>query len=420
MPAEISGADTAWILVSSALVMFMTPGLALFYGGLVRTKNVLATIMQSFVALGVISIIWAVVGYSLGFAEGNKLFGYFDFFGLQNVGAGPAVIAGTELSIPGTTYMVFQLMFAVITPALISGAFAERMKFSGYVMFISLWSIFVYAPIAHWVWGGGWLGLGDGNVQALDFAGGTVVHINAGIAALACILYMGKRKGYGKEAMHPHNVPMVITGAAILWFGWFGFNAGSALAANGLASAAFVNTQLGAAGALVGWLIAEWGRNKVPTTVGAATGAVAGLVAITPAAGFVEPWAAIVIGLIAGALCYAVVALKPKLGYDDSLDVVGVHFVGGLVGALLTGVFATESIGGFDGLLYGNAAQLGRQAIAVVATIVYSFVVTMVILKVVDVTTGLRVEEEEELTGLDVSQHAESAYTLIDVGTHKS
>ncbi|HEX9695697.1 MAG TPA: ammonium transporter [Actinomycetota bacterium] len=416
----MSGADTAWILVSSALVMFMTPGLALFYGGLVRTKNVLATIMQSFVALGVISIIWAVVGYSLGFAEGNKLFGYFDFFGLQNVGAGPAVIAGTELSIPGTTYMVFQLMFAVITPALISGAFAERMKFSGYVMFISLWSIFVYAPIAHWVWGGGWLGLGDGNVQALDFAGGTVVHINAGIAALACILYMGKRKGYGKEAMHPHNVPMVITGAAILWFGWFGFNAGSALAANGLASAAFVNTQLGAAGALVGWLIAEWGRNKVPTTVGAATGAVAGLVAITPAAGFVEPWAAIVIGLIAGALCYAVVALKPKLGYDDSLDVVGVHFVGGLVGALLTGVFATESIGGFDGLLYGNAAQLGRQAIAVVATIVYSFVVTMVILKVVDVTTGLRVEEEEELTGLDVSQHAESAYTLIDVGTHKS
>ena len=420
MPAEISGADTAWILVSSALVMFMTPGLALFYGGLVRSKNVLTTIMQSFVALGVISIIWAVVGYSLGFAEGNKLFGYFDFFGLQNVGAGPAVIAGTELSIPGTTYMVFQLMFAVITPALISGAFAERMKFSGYVMFISLWSIFVYAPIAHWVWGGGWLGLGDGNVQALDFAGGTVVHINAGIAALACILYMGKRKGYGKEAMHPHNVPMVITGAAILWFGWFGFNAGSALAANGLASAAFVNTQLGAAGALVGWLIAEWGRNKVPTTVGAATGAVAGLVAITPAAGFVEPWAAIVIGLIAGALCYAVVALKPKLGYDDSLDVVGVHFVGGLVGALLTGVFATESIGGFDGLLYGNAAQLGRQAIAVVATIVYSFVVTMVILKVVDVTTGLRVEEEEELTGLDVSQHAESAYTLIDVGTHKS
>ncbi|HVL90831.1 MAG TPA: ammonium transporter [Actinomycetota bacterium] len=416
----MNGADTAWILVSSALVMFMTPGLAFFYGGLVRSKNVLATIMQSFVALGVISIIWAVVGYSIGFADGNRFFGYLDFFGLSNVGADPAVIAGTELTIPGTTYMVFQLMFAVITPALISGAFAERMKFSGYLLFISLWSIFVYSPVAHWVWGGGWLGLGEGNVQALDFAGGTVVHINAGVAALACILYMGKRKGYGKEAMHPHNVPMVITGAAILWFGWFGFNAGSALAANGLASAAFVNTHLGAAGALVGWLIAEWGRNKVPTSIGAATGAVAGLVAITPAAGFVEPWAAIVIGLISGAVCYAFVALKPKIGYDDSLDVVGVHFVGGIIGALLTGVFASEGVGGFDGLLYGNAAQLGRQLIAVIATIVYSFIVTMVILKIVDATTGLRVKEDDERTGLDLSQHAESAYTLIDVGTHKS
>ncbi|MEX2557592.1 MAG: ammonium transporter [Actinomycetota bacterium] len=417
---EVSGADTAWILTSSALVMFMTPGLALFYGGLVRSKNVLATIMQSFFALGLVSVIWMVLGYSLGFGpDQGKLIGDLSFFGLKDVGAEPGPFAAT---IPHSAYMIFQMMFAVITPALITGAFAERMRFRGYVLFMALWSIVVYSPLAHWVWGGGWLGLGDGNVQALDFAGGTVVHINAGVAALACILYMGKRKGYGRQAMHPHNIPMVITGAAILWFGWFGFNAGSALSSGGLASSAFVNTHLGAAAALLGWIVFEWARNKVPTTVGAATGAVAGLVAITPAAGFVEPWAAVVIGFAAGAICYMAVSLKPKLGYDDSLDVVGVHMVGGIVGALLTGVFATATISGLDpsldGLAYGNGVtQLGRQALAVIVTLAFSFVMTLLICWIVDKTVGLRVDEDAELEGLDLSQHSEAGYTFVEVGT---
>ena len=417
---EVSGADTAWILTSSALVMFMTPGLALFYGGLVRSKNVLATIMQSFFALGLVSVIWMVLGYSLGFGpDHGKLIGDLSFFGLKDVGAEPGPFAAT---IPHSAYMIFQMMFAVITPALITGAFAERMRFRGYVLFMALWSIVVYSPLAHWVWGGGWLGLGDGNVKALDFAGGTVVHINAGVAALACILYMGKRKGYGKQAMHPHNIPMVITGAAILWFGWFGFNAGSALASGGLASSAFVNTHLGAAGALLGWIILEWARNKVPTTVGAATGAVAGLVAITPASGYVEPWAALVIGVAAGAICYIAVSLKPKIGYDDSLDVVGVHMVGGIVGALLTGVFATATISGLDpsldGLAYGNGVtQLGRQALAVLVTLGFSFVMTLIICWIVDKTVGLRVDEDAELEGLDLSQHSETGYTFVEVGT---
>ncbi|MGH2793130.1 MAG: ammonium transporter [Actinomycetota bacterium] len=414
-------ADTAWILACSALVMFMTPGLALFYGGLVRAKNVLATIMQSFFALGLISVVWMVVGYTLGFGpDKGSIIGGFDFLFLQDVGSeiGPF----DTLTIPHSTYMIFQMMFAVITPALITGAFAERMKFRGYVMYMALWSILCYSPVAHWVWGGGWLGLGEGNVQALDFAGGTVVHINAGVAALATILYMGKRQGYGKQAMHPHNIPMVITGAAILWFGWFGFNAGSALAANGLASSAFVATHLGAAAAILGWIIPEWIRNKAPTTLGAATGAVAGLVAITPASGFVEPWAAVIIGLVAGAVCYAAVSLKPKLGYDDSLDVVGVHMVGGIVGALLTGVFATATISGLDpsldGLAYGNGfVQLGRQAVAVLATLGFSFVMTLIICWIVDKTVGLRVDEDSEQQGLDLSQHSETGYTFVEVGS---
>jgi len=417
---EVNQADTAWILACSALVMFMTPGLALFYGGLVRAKNVLATIMQSFFALGLISIVWMVIGYTLGFGtDKGSIIGGLDFIFLRDVGAevGPF----DTLTIPHSTYMIFQMMFAVITPALITGAFAERMKFRGYVLYIALWSILCYSPVAHWVWGGGWLGLGEGNVQALDFAGGTVVHINAGVAALATILYMGKRKGYGKQAMHPHNIPMVITGAAILWFGWFGFNAGSALAAGSLASSAFVATHLGAAAAILGWIIPEWIRNKAPTTLGAATGAVAGLVAITPASGFVEPWAAVVIGLVAGAVCYAAVSLKPKLGYDDSLDVVGVHMVGGMVGALLTGVFATATISGLDpsldGLAYGNGfVQLGRQAVAVLATLGFSFVMTLIICWVVDKTVGLRVDEDAEDQGLDLSQHSETGYTFVDVG----
>jgi len=417
---EVNQADTAWILACAALVMFMTPGLALFYGGLVRSKNVLGTIMQSFFALGLVSIVWMVLGYSLGFGpDQGKFIGDLSFFGLKDVGPEPGPFAAT---IPHSTYMIFQMMFAVITPALITGAFAERMRFRGYVLFMALWSIVVYSPAAHWVWGGGWLGLGEGNVQALDFAGGTVVHINAGVAALACILYMGKRRGYGKQAMHPHNVPMVITGAAILWFGWFGFNAGSALASGGLASSAFVNTHLGAAAALLGWIILEWARNKVPTTVGAATGAVAGLVAITPASGFVEPWAAVVIGLAAGAICYIAVSLKPKLGYDDSLDVVGVHMIGGIIGALLTGVFATATISGLDtsldGLAYGNGfVQLGRQSIAVLATLGFSFVMTLIICWIVDKTVGLRVDEDSEVEGLDLSQHSEAGYTFVEVGT---
>ncbi|MGZ4206142.1 MAG: ammonium transporter [Actinomycetota bacterium] len=409
--------DTAWMLASSALVMFMTPGLAFFYGGLVRSKNVLGTIMQSFFALGLITIIWAVLGYSLGFgADHGSFIGGLDFFGLRHVGATPSPLAPT---VPHTTYMIFQMMFAIITPALISGAIAERMKFRGYVMFIALWSVLVYSPVAHWVWGGGWLGFFPGKLKALDFAGGTVVHINAGVAALACIIYMGKRRGFGRQAFHPHNVPMVVTGAAILWFGWFGFNAGSALASGALASSAFVNTHLATAAAMLGWIIVEWKVNKAPTTVGAATGAVAGLVAVTPAAGYVEPWAAIVIGLVAGMICYGAVSLKPRIGYDDSLDAFGVHAVGGIVGALLTGVFATTAINSSaaNGLAYGNAGQLGRQAIAVGATLAYSFVVSMIILKVTDLTVGLRVTEEEEQTGLDLSQHAETAYTLIDVGT---
>lgn len=413
---KIDTGDTAWLLASTALVMFMTPGLALFYGGLVRTKNVLGTIMQSFFALGLVSVVWMVLGYTLGFGtDQGKIIGGLDFTFLRGVGAEPSPLAPT---VPHSTYMIFQMMFAVITPALITGAFAERMKFKGYVVFLILWSLLVYSPVAHWVWGGGWLGLGEGNVGALDFAGGTVVHINAGVAALAAILYIGKRRGYGQDAMRPHNAPMVILGAAILWFGWFGFNAGSALASGALASSAFVATHLGAAAAVLGWVIPEWMRNRAPTTVGAATGAVAGLVAITPAAGYVEPWAAVIIGFAAGAVCYGAVALKPKLGYDDSLDVVGVHMVGGIIGALLTGVFATTVINSAaaDGLAYGNPAQFVKQVIAVGATLTYSFVVTMVILFITDRVVGLRLTEEEELTGLDLAQHAETGYSFAEGG----
>lgn len=413
---EIDSGDTAWILASAALVMFMTPGLALFYGGLVRSKNVLGTIMHSFFALGLISVIFMMVGYTIAFgSDVGKVVGGLDFLFLNGVGAEASDIAPT---IPHSTFMIFQLMFAVITPALISGAFAERMKFKGYLLFIALWSVFVYSPVAHWVWGGGWLGGGEGNVGALDFAGGTVVHINAGAAALAAAIYLGKRKGYPTEAMRPHNAPMVVTGAAILWFGWFGFNGGSALAADGVASGAFVATHLGAAAGMLGWLMPEWMQHKAPTTVGAATGAVAGLVAITPAAGFVEPWAAVVIGLAAGMICYAAVSLKPRLRYDDSLDVVGVHLVGGLVGAILTGVFATTAVnaGGADGLLYGDASLVTKQVIAVVATCVYSLIASLALLFIADKLVGLRVSEDEEMEGLDLSQHAEAAYTYAEGG----
>jgi Amt family ammonium transporter len=401
---HVSSGDTAWLLVSAALVMFMTPGLAFFYGGLVRSKNVVGTIMQSFIALGSVTVLWALVGYSLAFGPDKAgLIGGLDFLGLGGVGAAPSAYAPT---VPATSFMVFQMMFAVITPALIAGAFAERMRFSGYLMFIGLWSILVYAPVTHWVWGGGFLGA-EG-VGALDFAGGAVVHANAGAAALATAIYLGRRRGHGTDDMSPHNVPFVILGAGILWFGWFGFNAGSALTSGALASSAFVNTQLGAATALLGWIVLERMRTGRVTTIGAATGAVAGLATITPAAGYVQPMGAIAIGLAAGIVCYLAVGLKGRFGYDDSLDVVGVHMVGGILGVLLTGVFASLAINAAGAA--GSLAQVGRQGVLAGVTVVFSFAVTMAILKVTDLTVGLRVSEEHEDVGLDASQHGEVGY----------
>ena len=358
--------DTAFVLVSSALVMFMTPGLALFYGGMVRAKNVLSTVMHSMFALGLVSVLWVVVGYTLAFGpDKGGLIGGFDFLGFAGVGQEPN--ADLAATIPHVLFALFQMMFAIITPALITGAFAERMKFSGYVMFTAIWLLIVYAPVAHWVWApGGWIR----ELGALDFAGGTVVHINAGIAALAAAIIVGKRRGFGKEAMVPHNLTMTMLGTGILWFGWFGFNAGSALGANGLAASAFLATNLGAAAGACGWALLEVRRDKRPTTLGVASGAVAGLVAITPAAGFVGPLSAIAIGLVAGVVCSSAVGLKFRFGYDDSLDVVGVHLIGGMIGALLTGVFADTAINsaGTDGLLFGGGfALLGTQVVAVTA-----------------------------------------------------
>ncbi|MDI6817181.1 MAG: ammonium transporter [Actinomycetota bacterium] len=399
--------DTAWMLISTALVMFMTPGLALFYGGLVRSKNVLSTIMHSFIMLGIGTIVWVLVGYSLAFGPDKfGLIGDLSMFGLKGVGMAPA----EGSTIPEILFMAFQMMFAIITPALITGAFAERMKFSSYAVFMVAWLVLVYSPVAHWVWGGGWIM----QLGALDFAGGTVVHINAAVAALVAAIVIGKRKGFGKEAMHPHNLPMTILGAAILWFGWFGFNAGSALAANGLAAIAFVVTHIATAMGALGWILAEKLKTGKPTTLGAASGAVAGLVAITPAAGFVGPIASIAIGFIAGILCYLAVGLKFKLGYDDSLDVVGVHGVGGIVGAILTGVFATVAINeaGANGLLYGGMDLFVKQLIAIGATIGYSFIMSFIILKAIKAVMGLRVSEEEEINGLDLSLHSENGYAL--------
>jgi len=405
---EIDSGDTAWLLVSSALVMLMTPGLALFYGGLARSKNALGTIMHSFMMLGVISIQFVFVGYSLAFGPDQLgLIGNLDWIGLTDVSATePGPYADT---VTHQTFMVFQLMFAVITPALITGAFAERAKFSTFVVFMLLWSTLVYDPIAHWVWGGGWLG----ERGALDFAGGTVVHINAGVAALAAALVYGKRHGFGRDPMEPHDITMVVVGAALLWFGWFGFNAGSALTAGAGASNAFVVTHVATAAAMVTWVGLSWYFTGKPSVVGAAAGAVAGLVAITPAAGFVTTNGALAIGLGAGAFCYLAVRLRSKVGLDDSLDVVGVHGVGGAWGALATGLFATAAIsGGPEGLFYGDVSQFGEQVIAVGATMAYSFTVTLILLKVLDMTMGLRVSEDEEQAGLDASQHGERAYVL--------
>jgi Amt family ammonium transporter len=400
--------DTAFMLIATALVMLMTPGLALFYGGMVRSKNVLSTILQSFVCLGVVSIIWVAYGYSLAFGpDVNGLIGNLDWAGLAGVGLEPGKYSDT---IPHLLFCAFQLMFAVITPALITGTFAERVKFPAFLLFTVLWSTLVYLPVCHWVWGGGWIS-GHGG---LDFAGGTVIHINSGAAALVAALVFGKRKGWGKESFHPHNLTMTMLGAGILWFGWFGFNAGSALSANGIAVNAFFTTQVATGAALLSWLIAEWLVQGKPTTLGAASGAIAGLVAITPGAGFVGPASAVLIGLVAGALCYFAVLAKRQLGYDDALDVVGVHGVGGLWGALATGLFASTAVNaaGKDGLFFGNPQLLGIQAMDALTTIAYSIVVTFIILKIVDRLIGLRVSKEEEEQGLDLSQHSEIGYSL--------
>ncbi|MBI3378215.1 MAG: ammonium transporter [Nitrospirae bacterium] len=406
-PQKIDSGDTAWMLVSTALVMLMTPGLALFYGGMVRRKNVLGTIMHSFVILCIVSVIWVLWGYTLAFGPDKwGLIGGLDWLGLKGVGQESAPLAPT---IPHLIFMMFQGMFAVITPALITGAFAERMKFSALILFSALWLTFVYSPLCHWVWGGGWIG---STLGALDFAGGTVVHINSAIAAITAVFVIGKRRGYGMEAMPPHNLPMTMLGAALLWFGWFGFNAGSALTSGGLASVAFVTTNTATATAAMTWLIVEWIQRGRPTALGVVSGAVAGLVAITPAAGFVSPLSSIIIGIGAGIFCYIAVNLKQRLGYDDSLDVLGIHGVGGTWGALATGLFASTAINpaGKDGLFYGNPPLLGIQAIAVVATFVFVFVTTLIILKIVDRMVGLRVDEEQEFVGLDQSQHGESGY----------
>jgi Amt family ammonium transporter len=390
--------------------MLMTPGLALFYGGMVRTKNVLGTIMQSFIALGVITLQWAFYGYSLAFGPDiGHVIGSLDWAGLRGVGLDP--FPDYSATVPHQAFMIFQMMFAVITPALITGAFAERFKFKTYLIFLILWSTFVYDPIAHWVWGvGGWIR----NLGGLDFAGGLVVHISSGVSALAAALVVGKRRGYGNGLMPPHNVTMTLLGAGILWFGWFGFNGGSAVASGSLATSAFVVTQFSAASAALSWMVAEWACRGNPTVLGAASGAVAGLATITPASGFVGPMSAIIIGLVAGVLCYYAINLKNKFRYDDSLDVVGVHGVGSTWGVLATGLFATKAINsaGNNGLLFGNPSLIGIQALSIGSVWVYSFVVTWIILKVLDRTMGLRVSEEHEITGLDTSQHGEAGYSF--------
>ncbi len=412
MESQINSGDTAFILISAALVMLMTiPGLALFYSGLVRRKNVLGTIMQSFILVGLITIQWVLIGYSLSFGPDRMgLIGGLEWFGLSGVGLDPN--PDYAATIPHQAFMIYQAMFAIITPCLIAGAFAERMKFSAFVIFSLLWATIVYDPLAHWVWGvGGWMR----NMGALDFAGGTVVHISSGISALAAALVIGKRIGYRRDPMPPHNMTLVVIGAALLWFGWFGFNAGSALSAGGLAASAFVVTHIAAAAASITWTFVEWIRHGKPTILGAASGAVAGLVAITPAAGFVGPISAILIGISVGIVCFiAVVILKNILGYDDSLDAFGVHGVGGTVGALATGLFASKAINpaGADGLFFGNPGQLWTQVIATVVTAVFSFVATLIILKVIDLVIGIRVQEEDEIMGLDLSQHNETGYTF--------
>ena len=411
--ATIDQGATAWVLISIALVAFMTPGLAFFYGGMVRAKNVLGMLMQNIFAMGLISVIWATVGFSLAFGGTGKYIGNFDFAlmkDLATIESLPGYTGDFALVIPVLAFFAFQMMFAVITPALITGATADRLKFSAYAVLIAVWAIVVYPTVARWVFSpNGWLF----QRGALDFAGGAVVHINAGAAALAVVLVLGNRKGWPREAMPPHNLPFTVLGTGILWFGWFGFNAGSALAANGLASQALVNTHLAAASAMLAWLLVEKLRTGHASTLGAASGAVAGLVAITPCAGFVGGMAPIFIGLIAGAICYLALTLKTRFKFDDSLDVIAVHLVGGILGALLLGFFSDTKVNslGFDGVLFGGGSKLlVNQLIAIGATFAFSFIVTWVVAKILDATIGLRVSAEDELVGLDQSQHAESAY----------
>jgi len=410
----MNSGDTAWVLMSTALVLLMTmPGLAFFYGGLVRRKNVLSILMQCFIILCVISLQWVLFGYSLAFGpDFHGIIGNLSWAGLRGVGALPN--ADYAATIPHSVFMAFQMMFAVITPALIIGAYAERVKFPAFLLFTILWATFVYDPLAHWVWGtGGWLK----NLGALDFAGGMVVHISSGVSALVLALLLGKRVGLNHNPVRPHNLPFTVLGAALLWFGWFGFNAGSALAADGIAANAFVTTNTATAAAGLAWALIEWWHNGTPTVLGVATGAVAGLVAITPACGFVNPMNAMFIGIIVAMVCYlAVAVIKGKLGYDDSLDAFGVHGVGGTVGTIATGLFAEKAVnaGGANGLLFGNAHQLVVQSLSLLATITFAVIMTFIIFKIVDAIIGMRVEEKNEIIGLDLTQQSEAAYTVIE------
>jgi Amt family ammonium transporter len=401
----ISSGDTAWLLASTALVMLMTPGVGFFYGGLVRRKNLVSMITLSLVAFALISIQWVLYGYSLAFGPDiGGIIGGLNFVGLRGIGLDASTVPGTS-GVPALLYMIFQLVFATVTLAIVTSVFAERVKLSSFIIFGLLWSTLVYDPLAHWVWGGGWLA----QLGALDFAGGTVVHISAGFSALAIALVIRKRIGFGKDLMEPNNIPLALLGASLLWFGWFGFNAGSAVAANGLAANAFVVTNTAAAAGALAWMTLSW-LNGRPASLGFASGAVAGLVAITPAAGFVDPLAAIIIGVVAGAVCYTAMLFRIKKGLDESCDCWSVHGVGGFWGALATGIFATAAVNSYTGLLYGNLNQFIAQAIAVCASVSYSFVVTFVMVKILDATIGMTVKEEEEYVGLDISQHGERAY----------
>lgn len=402
----VSSGDTAWILISSALVLLMTPGLALFYGGMARRKNLLSTMMMSFTMMGLIGIIWVLWGYSLSFgSDSGGFIGGFNFLGLRNVGQEPSTVYAS--TVPHLAFMVFQGMFAIITVALITGAVVERIKFSALLLFSTLWVTVVYAPVCHWVWGdGGWLG----GLGALDFAGGAVVHLNAGISALALVFLLGRRRGFPEQPMEPNNIPMVVIGAGLLWFGWFGFNAGSSLAADGLAASAFIATNTAAAAAAFTWMVISW-LHRRPSVLGTVTGAIAGLATITPAAGFVTPLAGIPIGIAASIVCYYIMLLlKTKLRFDDSLDVFAVHGVGGILGMLATGIFASAAVSGTSGLIEGNGAQVITQIVGILAVAAFAFAVTWILGKLVDVTVGLRVGQAEETIGLDLSQHGERAY----------